>query len=281
MGELLGEGGLRAENTVLLLPPCFFSLGRGGGVRVVKRSRSWVTLCRNPDTRGMWLHCGTCSHLNWEMALATQGLSGHCRWPPNRGVGRTVQRGCKDSTVCFWEHRWRLHLRSGTCPGSRLPQGAHLISREAGRVRSLPSTSWATCPLTPQGRHLLIWSPVLPRICFPVQVNRLPRETLLCATLYALPIPLPGSSSEANKQRRLPEALGWVTTPLFNFRQYAFPRPPAASWPREGRRGIERGAAALASVPWEVWPCGAHPQSPEGPSWGQGGPRHRRRDQDS
>uniref|UniRef100_A0A452SJN7 Phosphatidylinositol-4-phosphate 3-kinase catalytic subunit type 2 beta n=1 Tax=Ursus americanus TaxID=9643 RepID=A0A452SJN7_URSAM len=171
-----------------------------------------------------WLHGG--GRVEWaegdrsRMALATQGLSGHCRWPPNRGVGRTVQRGCKDSTVCFWEHRWRLHLRSGTCPGSRLPQGAHLISREAGRVRSLPSTSWATCPLTPQGRHLLIWSPVLPRICFPVQVNRLPRETLLCATLYALPIPLPGSSSEANKQRRLPEALGWVTTPLFNFRQY-------------------------------------------------------------
>uniref|UniRef100_A0A452SJS8 Phosphatidylinositol-4-phosphate 3-kinase catalytic subunit type 2 beta n=1 Tax=Ursus americanus TaxID=9643 RepID=A0A452SJS8_URSAM len=64
--------------------------------------------------------------------------------------------------------------------------------------------------------HLIIWDQ---QICFPVQVNRLPRETLLCATLYALPIPLPGSSSEANKQRRLPEALGWVTTPLFNFRQ--------------------------------------------------------------
>uniref|UniRef100_A0A452T807 Phosphatidylinositol-4-phosphate 3-kinase catalytic subunit type 2 beta n=1 Tax=Ursus maritimus TaxID=29073 RepID=A0A452T807_URSMA len=63
--------------------------------------------------------------------------------------------------------------------------------------------------------HLIIWDQ---QICFPVQVNRLPRETLLCATLYALPIPLPGSSSEANKQRRLPEALGWVTTPLFNFR---------------------------------------------------------------
>ncbi|XP_032948836.1 phosphatidylinositol 4-phosphate 3-kinase C2 domain-containing subunit beta isoform X1 [Rhinolophus ferrumequinum] len=64
--------------------------------------------------------------------------------------------------------------------------------------------------------HLIIWDQ---RICFPVQVNRLPRETLLCATLYALPIPPPGSSSEANKQRRVPEALGWVTTPLFNFRQ--------------------------------------------------------------
>jgi hypothetical protein len=67
-------------------------------------------------------------------------------------------------------------------------------------------------------------SSFLPRICFPVQVNRLPRETLLCVTLYALPIPPPGSSSEANKQRRVPEALGWVTTPLFNFRQYVTPR---------------------------------------------------------
>lgn len=58
------------------------------------------------------------------------------------------------------------------------------------------------------------------RICFPVQVNRLPRETLLSVTLFAVPIPPPGSSSDANKQRRVPEALGWVTTPLFNFRQY-------------------------------------------------------------
>uniref|UniRef100_A0A8C5V5C6 Phosphatidylinositol-4-phosphate 3-kinase catalytic subunit type 2 beta n=1 Tax=Microcebus murinus TaxID=30608 RepID=A0A8C5V5C6_MICMU len=64
--------------------------------------------------------------------------------------------------------------------------------------------------------HLIIWDQ---QICFPAQVNRLPRETLLCATLYALPVPPPGSSSEANKQRRVPEALGWVTTPLFNFRQ--------------------------------------------------------------
>ncbi|XP_036923113.1 phosphatidylinositol 4-phosphate 3-kinase C2 domain-containing subunit beta isoform X3 [Sturnira hondurensis] len=63
--------------------------------------------------------------------------------------------------------------------------------------------------------HLIIWDQ---RICFPVQVNWLPRETLLCATLYALPILPPGSSSEAIKQRRAPEALGWVTTPLFNFR---------------------------------------------------------------
>lgn len=64
--------------------------------------------------------------------------------------------------------------------------------------------------------HLVVWDQ---QICFPVQLNRLPRETLLCATLYALPVPPPGSSSEANKQRRVPEALGWVTAPLFNFRQ--------------------------------------------------------------
>nr|XP_028590053.1 phosphatidylinositol 4-phosphate 3-kinase C2 domain-containing subunit beta isoform X1 [Podarcis muralis]XP_028590054.1 phosphatidylinositol 4-phosphate 3-kinase C2 domain-containing subunit beta isoform X1 [Podarcis muralis] len=64
--------------------------------------------------------------------------------------------------------------------------------------------------------HLIIWDQ---QICFPVQVNRLPRETLLTATLYAIPIPPPGSSSETNKQRRVPEVLGWVTTPLFNFRQ--------------------------------------------------------------
>ncbi|PKU33249.1 phosphatidylinositol 4-phosphate 3-kinase c2 domain-containing subunit beta [Limosa lapponica baueri] len=51
------------------------------------------------------------------------------------------------------------------------------------------------------------------------KVNRLPRETLLSVTLFAVPIPPPGSSSDANKQRRVPEALGWVTTPLFNFRQ--------------------------------------------------------------
>ncbi|XP_051664768.1 phosphatidylinositol 4-phosphate 3-kinase C2 domain-containing subunit beta [Manacus candei] len=64
--------------------------------------------------------------------------------------------------------------------------------------------------------HLIIWDQ---QICFPVQVNHLPRETLLSVTLFAVPVPPPGSSSDTNKQRRVPEALGWVTTPLFNFRQ--------------------------------------------------------------
>lgn len=64
--------------------------------------------------------------------------------------------------------------------------------------------------------HLIVWDQM---ICFPVQINHLPRETLLTVTLYAVPVPPPGSSSEASKQRRNPQPLGWVTTPLFNFRQ--------------------------------------------------------------
>uniref|UniRef100_A0A8C3Y9L0 Phosphatidylinositol-4-phosphate 3-kinase catalytic subunit type 2 beta n=1 Tax=Catharus ustulatus TaxID=91951 RepID=A0A8C3Y9L0_CATUS len=76
--------------------------------------------------------------------------------------------------------------------------------------------------------HLIIWDQ---QICFPVQVNRLPRETLLSVTLFAVPVPPPGSSSDTNRQRRVPEALGWVTTPLFNFRQYV----GCASSPGTGR----------------------------------------------
>ncbi|XP_067863751.1 phosphatidylinositol 4-phosphate 3-kinase C2 domain-containing subunit beta [Heptranchias perlo] len=63
--------------------------------------------------------------------------------------------------------------------------------------------------------HLLIWDQ---NICFPININQLPRETLLTLTLYAFPIPPPGSSSEASKQRRTAETVGWVTMPLFNFR---------------------------------------------------------------
>eukprot|EP00069_Balaena_mysticetus_P018245 bmy_02398T0 len=85
-----------------------------------------------------------------------------------------------------------------------------LVQEACHFLGSLAFTVYAT------HRIPIMWAT---RICFPVQVNRLPRETLLCATLYALPIPPPGSSSESNKQRRVPEALGWVTAPLFNFRQ--------------------------------------------------------------
>uniref|UniRef100_A0A672V545 Phosphatidylinositol-4-phosphate 3-kinase catalytic subunit type 2 beta n=1 Tax=Strigops habroptila TaxID=2489341 RepID=A0A672V545_STRHB len=76
--------------------------------------------------------------------------------------------------------------------------------------------------------HLIIWDQ---QICFPVQVNRLPRETLLSVTLFAVPVPPPGGSSDTNKQRRVPEALGWVTTPLFNFRQYVGRPPCDGAWP--------------------------------------------------
>uniref|UniRef100_A0A4W3K0Q0 Phosphatidylinositol-4-phosphate 3-kinase catalytic subunit type 2 beta n=1 Tax=Callorhinchus milii TaxID=7868 RepID=A0A4W3K0Q0_CALMI len=64
--------------------------------------------------------------------------------------------------------------------------------------------------------HLLIWDQ---NICFPINVNQLPRETLLTVSLFAFPLPPPGSSSEGNKQRRAAETMGWVTMPLFNFRQ--------------------------------------------------------------
>ncbi|XP_067913537.1 phosphatidylinositol 4-phosphate 3-kinase C2 domain-containing subunit beta isoform X2 [Heterodontus francisci] len=63
--------------------------------------------------------------------------------------------------------------------------------------------------------HLLIWEQ---NICFPININQLPRETLLTLTLYAFPVPPPGSSSEGSKQRRTAETMGWVTMPLFNFR---------------------------------------------------------------
>lgn len=57
------------------------------------------------------------------------------------------------------------------------------------------------------------------RVCFPVQVNQLPRESQLSVTLYASPLPPPGGAEEKGKQRRAAEPLGWVTMPLFNFRQ--------------------------------------------------------------
>ena len=57
------------------------------------------------------------------------------------------------------------------------------------------------------------------RVCFPVQINQLPRESQLTVTLYASALPPPCGAEEKGKQRRSVEALGWVTTPLFSFRQ--------------------------------------------------------------
>ncbi|XP_049458584.1 phosphatidylinositol 4-phosphate 3-kinase C2 domain-containing subunit beta isoform X5 [Epinephelus fuscoguttatus] len=63
--------------------------------------------------------------------------------------------------------------------------------------------------------HLVVWDQ---RVCFPVQINQLPRESQLTVTLYASSLPPPGGAEEKGKQRRSIEALGWVTMPLFNFR---------------------------------------------------------------
>uniref|UniRef100_A0A8C7KMG0 Phosphatidylinositol-4-phosphate 3-kinase catalytic subunit type 2 beta n=1 Tax=Oncorhynchus kisutch TaxID=8019 RepID=A0A8C7KMG0_ONCKI len=64
--------------------------------------------------------------------------------------------------------------------------------------------------------HLVVWDQ---RVCFPVQINQLPRETQLTVTLYASALPPPGGTEEkGSKQRRSIDSLGWVTMPLFNFR---------------------------------------------------------------
>ena len=52
-----------------------------------------------------------------------------------------------------------------------------------------------------------------------MQINQLPRESQLTVTLYATALPPPGGMEEKGKQRRSIDALGWVTMPLFNFRQ--------------------------------------------------------------
>uniref|UniRef100_A0A673H011 Phosphatidylinositol 4-phosphate 3-kinase C2 domain-containing subunit beta-like n=1 Tax=Sinocyclocheilus rhinocerous TaxID=307959 RepID=A0A673H011_9TELE len=67
--------------------------------------------------------------------------------------------------------------------------------------------------------HLVVWDQ---RVCFPIQINQLPRESQLTVTLYATSLPPPGGAEEKNKQKRSIEALGWVTMPLFNFRHGSF-----------------------------------------------------------
>ncbi|XP_072134877.1 phosphatidylinositol 4-phosphate 3-kinase C2 domain-containing subunit beta [Mobula birostris] len=84
--------------------------------------------------------------------------------------------------------------------------------------------------------HLLIWDQ---KICFPININQLPRETLLTLTLYGFPVLPPGSSSEASKQRRTPETMGWVTMPLFNFRHVlSCGRKLLGLWPSCQRTGL-------------------------------------------
>ena len=148
------------------------------------------------------------------------------------------------------QRHWTMFV-GASCGGFARSLGSVLVLQEGpppgstSGVLSFSLTSWVTFPWKPQGWHFLMWFPVLPRICFPVQVSRLLRETLLSATLYALPIPPPGSSSEANKQRRVPEVLGWVTAPLFNFRQYV---SPGQHFGLEREEGMERGGLAAAGL---------------------------------
>uniref|UniRef100_A0A672V5B2 Phosphatidylinositol-4-phosphate 3-kinase catalytic subunit type 2 beta n=1 Tax=Strigops habroptila TaxID=2489341 RepID=A0A672V5B2_STRHB len=97
--------------------------------------------------------------------------------------------------------------------------------------------------------HLIIWDQ---QICFPVQVNRLPRETLLSVTLFAVPVPPPGGSSDTNKQRRVPEALGWVTTPLFNFRVLTCGRKLLGLWPATQDNSRARSSAPNFNQPDSV-----------------------------
>lgn len=122
-------------------------------------------------------------------------------------------------------------------PGARLASQGGRLAGAAGR--------WQRPSPARLSRRLLSC-----RICFPIQVNRLPRETLLSVTLFAVPVPPPGSSSDANKQRRVPEALGWVTTPLFNFRQYVGrPAAPGTARGRTGIPGVGQEGAQRRGVP--------------------------------
>ncbi|XP_028284836.1 phosphatidylinositol 4-phosphate 3-kinase C2 domain-containing subunit beta [Parambassis ranga] len=99
--------------------------------------------------------------------------------------------------------------------------------------------------------HLVFWDQ---RVCFPVQINQLPRESQLTVTLYATSLPPPGGNEEKGKQRRSMEALGWVTMPLFNFRHVlTCGRKLLGLWPSTpGRSGNARTSSSNFSQPDSV-----------------------------
>ncbi|XP_013875520.1 phosphatidylinositol 4-phosphate 3-kinase C2 domain-containing subunit beta [Austrofundulus limnaeus] len=99
--------------------------------------------------------------------------------------------------------------------------------------------------------HLVVWDQ---RVCFPVQINQLPRESQLTVTLYASPLPPPGGGEEKGKQRRSIEALGWVTLPLFNFRHIlTCGRKLLGLWPSTpGKSGNARTSSSNFSQPDSV-----------------------------
>ncbi|XP_028432036.1 LOW QUALITY PROTEIN: phosphatidylinositol 4-phosphate 3-kinase C2 domain-containing subunit beta [Perca flavescens] len=98
--------------------------------------------------------------------------------------------------------------------------------------------------------HLVVWDQ---RVCFPVQINQLPRESQLTVTLYASALP-PGGGEEKGKQRRTAEPLGWVTMPLFNFRHVlTCGRKLLGLWPSApGRTGNARTSSPNFSQPDSV-----------------------------
>ncbi|XP_041638490.1 phosphatidylinositol 4-phosphate 3-kinase C2 domain-containing subunit beta [Cheilinus undulatus] len=98
--------------------------------------------------------------------------------------------------------------------------------------------------------HLVTWDQ---RVCFPVQINQLPRESQLTVTLYASSLPPPGGAEEKGKQRRSIEALGWVTMPLFNFRHVlTCGRKLLGLWPSTPGSGNARTSSPNFSQPDSV-----------------------------
>ncbi|KAF3855543.1 hypothetical protein F7725_016266 [Dissostichus mawsoni] len=92
------------------------------------------------------------------------------------------------------------------------------------------------------------------RVCFPVQINQLPRESQLTVTLHASSLPPPAGSEEKSRPRRSIEALGWVTMPLFNFRHIlTCGRKLLGLWPSApGRTGNARTSSPNFSQPDSV-----------------------------
>uniref|UniRef100_A0A7N8YFI5 Phosphatidylinositol-4-phosphate 3-kinase, catalytic subunit type 2 beta n=1 Tax=Mastacembelus armatus TaxID=205130 RepID=A0A7N8YFI5_9TELE len=99
--------------------------------------------------------------------------------------------------------------------------------------------------------HLVVWDQ---RVCFPVQINQLPRESQLTVILYASSLPPPGGAEDKGKQRRSIEPLGWVTMPLFNFRHVlTCGRKLLGLWPSTpGRSGNARTSSPNFSQPDSV-----------------------------
>ncbi|XP_016096670.1 phosphatidylinositol 4-phosphate 3-kinase C2 domain-containing subunit beta isoform X2 [Sinocyclocheilus grahami] len=98
--------------------------------------------------------------------------------------------------------------------------------------------------------HLVVWDQ---RVCFPIQINQLPRESQLTVTLYATSLPPPGGAEEKSKQKRSIEALGWVTMPLFNFRHVlTCGRKLLGFWPSTPGSGNARSSTPNFSQPDSV-----------------------------